>query len=380
MRTAKFCIDRQFIASTGRLFIAAAVNRYLQSAAVAGLLLLTPPAFATSWAPPGPDPWFTIWVQIESRSLPPGVNYRHVRFRDENRIIGYFTNSSSTPFYLVTRQDTPPGWMLGLPTNVAPRWMAVSGAAYTMQSGIWRLENFPGILVEQYSKLADNGKDLVLEMDAYLGGSKIAVRGRVDREREGNRWKNHITLDTDLPDGVRFAEIPASHGRLVIVNDGKVPMFTGVEFPQELGWITEVPRDYLALYKLFENRTYFGERLFPTVADGWKRTLPYDARLTEREFEMYIPGIELKQRYEDNRPEKIDIPDSQYFAMTAFYGSQEVTIRGRIVYDLNPFYDPVASQAPPDCMSCMFIFCDECPGVNSHPRQNKRLPTHSSTY
>ncbi len=343
--------------------------------AVIGCIAHSPPLFALTIFPPGPDPWFSSWVQIEEKSLPANVYFRHIRF--PHMIVGYFSNLASTPFYLVVAPSSPPRWVSNLPPTFIPNRMAVSGAAFRINRNLsWTREHFPGILVERFIKFPSGQAAGILEMNAYLGDRKIAIRGRYYRERP-----NRVELDSPLPAPLRLADVHSRKGRFVIANDGAVPLYTGVAFPSPVGWVTEMPLGFLATYKLIAGKTYYGERLHSSTTDGWKVASPYDARLTQRDFERYFPDFKFKQIYRDNRPDNTKAPDPQHFEMTALYGARMITIRGRILYDLNPNYDPLASQGAFICTSCTGSMCDECAAnEESLPHRVKKPPLHSSTY
>lgn len=310
-------------------------------AAVIGGIIHSPSLMAFSPAPPEPDPWFTVRVQIEARSLPQGVEFKRVHLFNE--ITGYFTNASSTPFYLVTTPSTPLRWVYDVPPTFIPKQMAVSGIAFRMNmTRTWSRTNFPGILVANFIKYPPGQATGILKMDAYLGDRKIAISGRFHRGQS-----NRVELDSPLQAPLRLVDVSRSHGRFAIVNDGSVPLYTGAVFSRPVGWVAEMPPGFLATHKIVAGKTYYGERLFPSTADGWKETHPHDARLTKRQIELYVPDFRFNQVYLDNRPDNVKVPNPQYFIMKALYGTQKVTIRGRVLYHLNRYYDPIAGQSHP---------------------------------
>lgn len=341
---------------------------------VIGCIVHSPKLPALFLVPPDPDPWYSLWVQIEARSLPPGVDFKLVDIPE--RTIGFFTNSSSTPFYLVISPASPPKWVNDLPRNVVPKQMAVRGAAYRMDlTRNWSRENFPGLLFERYVKYPSGDGPGAVRMVAYQGGRKIEITGLSFRERG-----RPIELDAPLPALLRLAEVRVGRGRYMLVNDGPVPLYTGSTFSGPVGWVEEMPPGLLATHKIVAGKTYVGERLFVTTTDGWKRTEPWDARLTIRQFRQYMPGFELKQVSRDNRPADITIPDPQPFEMTALYGKQRIVIRGRVLYDLNLNYNPLASEGKPVCLSCTGSMCDECVNNRSSPNPALKPPIYPPTY
>ena len=341
---------------------------FVRAAVALALLLHSGALFALRYGAPEPDPWFSVWVQVEAKSLPPGVGFKRESFPEGD--VGYFSNPGTTPFYLVTTPITPPDWKRDLPANMVPDAMAVSGAGFRMGSTRdWVRENFPGILVERFLK-ADT-----VRMEGYLGKQKIAIGGRLVRDRV-----NRLELDSPLPAPLRLAEFPGQPGRFAIANDGPVPLYTGAVFPKPVGWVTEVPFGFLATNKVVAGKTYYGQRNFPSTTDGWQEVERYDARLTQEELETYLPRFKLKQVYKDNRPGNARAPGPQPFEMTAFHGTRKVVIRGRILYDLNPNYDPQASRREAACTSCTGSMCDRCAKDPVRPGGARKAPKHSPTY
>ena len=346
----------------------------LLALAVTGCIIQSASSFALTYSRPEPDPWFSVSIQVEAKSLPPGVEFKRITFPDNE--FAYFSNSSATPLYLVATPSTPPDWVRDLPANVIPRRMAVSGAAFRMHSWHdWSRENFPGILVEGHLTISQGQAAGIFAMDAYLGTEKIAIRGRFFRDRV-----NRLELDSPLPSPLRLTEVRGQRGRFVIANDGPVPLYTGTAFAKPVGWVTEVPFGFLATHKLLAGKSYFAETFMPSSADGWREVEPHDSRLTEREFEWYVPSFRFKQIYQDNRPGDAQVPEPQPFEMTAFYGARKITLRGRVLYDLNPHYDPLASRGPSICMSCTGSMCDECAKHQRPARGTDNAPKHPPTY
>jgi hypothetical protein len=360
---------------------------FVRAAAVIGCIVHSAPLVALTIRPPAPDPWFSVSFEIEARSLPPGVDFKR-RDMDVGGFGGYFLNSSSTPFYLVTTPSTPPNWVRDLPANVIPTYMAVSGAAFRMdEPGKWSREPAPGILVQRFLRLPESqSAAVILEMDAYLGNQKITIGGRYIRE-----WTrptptmqmrvDRLELNSPLPAPLRLSQT----GDPRIVNDGPVPLYTGTVFSKPVGWVTEIPYGFLATQKLVAGKSYYrvwqpsSAEWEPSSADGWREARPFETTLTERNFETYVPGFKFNQIYRDNRPSDAKVPDPQPFEMTAFYGTRKIIISGRILYALNPNYDPQASQSPPICTSCTGPMCDECAKIN-RPRPANKAPKHSPTY
>lgn len=319
-----------------------------------------------------PDPWYSVHIQVEAKSLPPGVEFRLSSIPGVDQ--PYFSNSGATPFYLVTTPKSPPNWVRDLPSNVIPTRMAVSGVTFRIESTLdWSRDIFPGILVERFIRIPSGQDVRMLEMDAYLGKEKIAIRGQFVTGRV-----NRLELAAPLPAPLRLVEVQT--GRFAIANDGPVPLYTGFALPKPVGWATEVPFGFLATHKLVAGKTYYGERVLPSSADGWKDVAPEDARIDADTFESYVPGVKIKQIRRDNRPAGAKAPDPLHFSMTAFHGTRRVAIRGRILYELNPDYDPKAGQRPPVCASCTGSTCGGCPQTPPRPAVGNPAPKRAPTY
>ena len=339
-------------------------------------LAYSPHLMATKMMPAEPDPWFSIWVQIEADSLPRGVEFKHVAFPENKVILGYFTNSEPTPFYLVARSSDQHDWVRDLPPNMVPNHIAVRGSAFRLGDEYrWNRQREPGIRMGRLIKRSPGESLQAFDISAYLGSSKVDIRGTYGRDYVNRAAKYRFILDVPLPEPLRLS----GHPRFLITNEGPVPLYTGIVFPRPVGWVTEVPEGFLATHKIVEGKTYYGETLRATTQDGWKEARSIDARLTDRELTGYLPDFKLKQVFRDNRPSDVKLPDPQPFEITAFHGTREVTIRGRLLYDLNPNYDPLAEQGPAKCLSCIDEMCGACQG-HGPTRVKRYQKIYESTY
>jgi hypothetical protein len=245
----------------------------------------------------------------------------------------------------------------------------------------WSPGYLPGIRVSGFVSpplrirvqvIGEPARTAVSDRAAYLGTKRIVVRGRFIREPV-----NRFQLDEPLPAPLRLSEV--GRGDFVIVNDGPVPLYLGYVMSKPAGWAIEVPFGYLATRKFVEGKDYYAEWAMPSTEDGWAMTRPYNAVFTEREFTRYVPGFEFRQIYRDHRPDDAKVPDPQPFEITAFYGPRKITLRGRVLYDLNPNYDPLASRRGPVCISCTGDMCDEC-AKHARPRPTFKPPQRPATY
>jgi hypothetical protein len=365
---------------------------FVRAAAVIGCIVHSAPLVAMTIRTPTPDPWFSVSFEIQTSSLPPGVEFKR-DYENAGGFAVYFSNSSPTPLYLVTTPSAPPIWVRDLPANVIPTYMAVSGGTFRMdEPGKWTREPGPGILVQRFLRLPMGTESVKadLAMDAYLGNQKITIAGRYIRE-----WtrptptmqsrEDRLELSSPLPAPLRINQTRTDP---MIVNDGPVPLYTGIVLSEPVGWVAEVPYGFLGMQKLVAGKSYLrdwppnsrrGLRDDRPSVDGWREALSYETptalTLTERNFETYVPGFKFQQVYRDNRPRNVPVPELQHFEITTFYGPRRVMISGRILYTLNPKYNPRAGEGPPTCTSCTGSMCDECAKINrARPEAAKPSP------
>lgn len=372
-------MSKQFLRKTGM--------PYARITAVFVFAVHSAIAFAISYSIPTPDPWYQVSIQIDSRNLPPGVSFKPVPNWSNGGFAGDFSNSSATPFYLVTSPNNPPNWIRDLPANVLPANMAVSGGWFRMVGqGVWSRGIGEGIPVGNFLRMSTRkSSDITFEMEAYLGDQKIIIGGRFVREWSGLRT-DRLELSSPLPSPLRLSQSPRDPR---IINDGSVPLYaplrlsqsgnpktmpnpayTGTVFSKAVGWITEVPTGFMAIRKLVAGKSYFAvlknpykhKGIVKSSVDGWGETPKWDhtPMFTERNFEKYVPGFKFEQIFLDDRPDEVKVPDPVYFKLTTFHGSRKIAISGQILYSLNPEYDPKASKRPRLCISCTGDMCDDC--------------------
>ena len=333
-------------------------------------LALASTANALSFRGPASDPWYVISIQIEAKSLPRGVGFRVTSFDDER--ITHFTNDGATAFYLVVAAASPPDWIRDLPADFVPNAMAVSGKAFQVSGRPdWEPDARAGISIAGFLRVAPDRDQRELAMDGFLGARPIQVRGRFTPGRPAR-----VELDGPLPGGLRVLE--TAHQHTIIVNDGMVPLYTGTKFRKPVAWKTEVPFGYLTTHKLVGARAYYAERIYPQSADGWRPVDDHDARVTWQEIDRYVRGMALKQVFEDKRPADTQPPAPQPFELIAFHGAEKVLLRGRVVYDLNPNYHPVASRYAFACHGCMGRSCPECEELRR--ARGRKAPERPATY
>jgi len=316
-----------------------------------------------------PEPWFSLSFELDTKGLPRGVGFK----REDGYDGFYFTNSTSTPLYVARVQSAPPGWIKDLPPNVVPVYMAVSGTAFRMdRAGEWSRENAPGIALERLLPLPDRplGK-FAHATGMYLGSKRVSIRGSYAIEWSGpptgSRSRvDRIHFDSPLPPPLRLDQ---SRGPLII-NDGAIPFYAAAVYARPVGWAREVPPGHVAGQKIVSGNYRFPDWPYPETADGWKEGFSTHAMLTEETLAMYSAGFMPRQVRQDHRPADTRPPAAQPFAITLFYGPEKIIARGRVLYGLNPKYDPRAGQAAPMCMSCTGReMCDECARINKGPRR-----------
>lgn len=360
--------------------------RFARAAVALAWVALSVPLWANSLAQPlkdieltpRADPWFSLWAQVKASSLPPGVKFKYAHYPSDD--YGYFCNSSRTPLYLVTKLKTPPRWMHDLPPSFIPSSMTVSGAFYSMNvfSHSWRRESDAGLPLGDFLSPTQDKAVQLLDLNAYLGSRKIRIWGRLVRDLFWHHPKQ-LELEAPLPEPLRIVEYRRT---FQIADDGPIPLYTGVAHSKPQGWISEVPSGYVARFKLVAGKVFSADRLTrQPSSDGWEPSDPEATALLGYDLESSIPGFKSRQIRRDRRPRRVRPPAPQPFRITAFYGKRKVTIRGRVLYDLNPNYRPLMHHWLSLCNSpAGEKHRQECANAFRVRHHLRKPPRHSPTY
>ncbi|MBI4609859.1 MAG: hypothetical protein HY726_12730 [Candidatus Rokubacteria bacterium] len=381
--------------------------KVLALAASIGLLILGASpreAPARSYARPQPDPWYTIAVEFDPRSFPPGVTTRkrEVRLpfyqgRERRRTLH---NESATPLHLVRTLSGPPDWLGHVPPNeVAVRkFLGGKGHRIDFEKDVWT-PGHPEDRLYLSEILVDPREQVIGTMGPGRPGSPVpppprTVRFRAihgDRELiltatliyevnpeydpgRNNEYYNlnwfrirSVELDpAQFPAGVRIAEDRSSpHAllKLFIVNDGPTPLWVTARSPEPVAWVIQFPPGKIPYMKLAQDRVWWFRK--PSKGYGQAGDVgglvessdPGNGWTIDERYVIRESGVASRQVQADDRPAQVEVPAPQDFALQAFYGDSPVALRGKIVYALNERYRPDAGRGPMVMASCTGFTC-----------------------
>lgn len=157
-----------------------------------------------------------------------------------------------------------------------------------------------------------------------------------------------LTFDeSTVPIGVEIIQTDQEYEPYAVINRSSEPFYLiddaeGGDSSHNF----QLSDTYSARYKLVSGQVYFWGQRSSKDAEGWllntggvNNSAASQVGIDES---IYTLEEESKQIHQDNRPETVEIPDPQSFAILGFYKDQPVKIEGIISYALNDQYDPQA--------------------------------------
>jgi len=358
------------------------------------LICLPQKSIATMYLPPPPDPWYSISVELDASSLPPGVKVLEkevtlssyqgtAKFR-------YLHNESSIPFYLVNTLSGPLDWVRHFPPNEVPVKKLLNGKVFELDLGrdVWRVVGPGGVslmelLIDSYEKVlgvkGPGRPDSVvvpspktISFRAIYGGKELILNATITYEinKEYNPERNNeyynlnwfqirsvLFNQDELPTGLTIVEdehMPHPLLRLKLVNEGKTPLYVTARSEEPVSWVSQFPPGKIPYLKFVDGkvRWFMGPTGPHFDNPGWVGGFEGgpDRQTEGLIYEDYIfreSGAVSQQVWADDRPDQVSIPSPQDFAIKAFYGTSPVWLRGKIIYALNDKYRPDAGKGPP---------------------------------
>ena len=361
-------------------------------------------SLARRYSPPQPDPWYSMSVEFDPSSLPPGVKILEKEYRlSFYRGIGryrYFYNESATPFYLVRTLSSPIDWIGHVPPNEIPIKKIVNGQAFELDltKDVWKvhiqdrsfiplkellIDNYEAVFGEKgrgrpYSAVAPPPKTLRFRM--IYGGKELVLKGRATYERNpeynpkrknkyySSNWFQirSIQFDYDeFPPGIIIAEDEGIRHpllKLKISNESATPLYVTARSQEPVSWVSQFPPGKIPYGKFVDGKSWgFSSprksyQLGETRWVGGFKPDRTEGRIEQR-YILRESAVESQQIRADDRPEQVRIPPAQDFAIEAYYGTSPAWIRGKIIYALNEKYRPDAGRGPLIMTSCAGFTC-----------------------
>lgn len=335
---------------------------------------------ATTYGPPGPDPWYIMSLELDHKSLPAGVTIVSTTDSKSNPILK-FGNSSNTPFYLLMGLKSEIDWLDELPRDVMPRFKAVSGKCFEWSFYLdgWgkcieknRVSPHDIRNVRSGKSLADMGpfgpnrpKNLEKEklepfsVYAYYKGKPFRIAGHIQMTwndsygKDSNVWyATETVFKTKLPKGIDFKEWDGFY------NKNATPLFFVTKLDKPIDWYSRVPPRSFPCAKISRegafNLTFDDE---PRNGFRWETAKPEFSGYYSLKYLKELTGLKDHQIEKDNRPQNQKPPKPQKFTFKALYGNKLVDIKGKIIYQLNRDYRADASKGPLEMKSC---YGDDC--------------------
>lgn len=146
-----------------------------------------------------------------------------------------------------------------------------------------------------------------------------------------------IKLDSDqnsLPSGVRVVGDGGKSSPYTFVNSSDTPLYL-------------LTADLSPIFKFVSNKSYYflGPYLV-APSEGMFEDKRWSLSSVPNKIDEYFllndEKIQLKNIYQNNRPDNISSPSAQSITIPAYYGSQPIQIKAVVNYVLNSDYDPVA--------------------------------------
>jgi len=355
-------------------------------------------SIATTYAPPQPDPWYSISVEFDASSLPPGVKILEKEFKlsfyQGTSKFRYLHNESSTPLYLVRTLSGPLDWVGHFPPNEVPVKKLLNGKVFELdlRKDVWRVVGPGGVylmdlLIDSREKVfgvkGPGRPDSVvvpspktISFRAIYGRKELILGATVtyeinkeynpkgDNEYYNSNWFQirsvHFNQD-ELPTGLKIGEdrqVRHPLVKLTLVNEGRTALYVTARSEEPVSWVSQFAPGKIPHMKLVDGkvwwftaptRSYFGN------SDGVGGLVGgSDGEADAQIDEYYIfreSGVVSQQVQADDRPDQVSIPSPQDFAIEAFYGTSPVWLRGKIIYTLNEKYRPDAGKGPPVLVS-----------------------------
>lgn len=351
-------------------------------------------SIATTYLPPQPDPWYSISVEVDASSLPPGVKILEkevtLSFYEGTAKFRYLHNESSIPFYLVRTLSGPLDWVGHFPPNEVPVKKLLNGKVFELDLGkdVWRVAGPGGVslmdlLIDSYEKVfgvkGPGRPDSVvvpspktISFRTIYGSKELILNATITYEinKEYNPERNNEYYDLnwfqirsvhfnedEFPTGLKVGEdrqCPHSLLKLTLVNEGRTPLYVIARSEEPVSWVSQFAPGKIPHMKFVDGKVWWftgPTRSYFRNPDGVGGLVGGSDREADGQIdEFYIfreSGVVSQQVRADDRPDQVSIPSPQDFAIEAFYGTSPVWLRGKIIYALNGKYGPDAGKGPP---------------------------------